>query len=222
MAHTVVELIDSIRTTAASAGTLLVPVSGGSDSALCFFLCAKAFPEKAVAVHAGTSIRAEKWFRSVGPLEFSVPPGDHGEREEMRWGRFLALSLARRAWLVGSRNRTEDELGTYSLASRVATYLPIVGVWKSEVQRLCEEVGVPDEIIASSRRADPDCGRPPELAEIPFESIERYLQAGEGASAASMQLTDGQRAYLASIKDRNSFKRSLPLRGPSYFSRGRS
>lgn len=208
-------LVEDIRTTAAGAAGLLVPVSGGSDSALCFWLCSRAFPERTVAVHAGEDLRCAEWFRSIGPVEFVAVPGTHGEREEMRWSRFLAMSLARRAWLVGSRNRTEDELGTYSLASRVATYLPIVGAWKSDVQRLCSLVGVPSEIIESSRRADPDCGRPAELAEIPFETVEAFLKAGcAGGDAAG--LTDVQRAYLGGIRRRNAFKAGLPLRGPRF------
>src|SRR6186713_188315 len=125
MTATIKDLIEAIRGTAAEAGGLLVPVSGGSDSALCFWLCCQACPQKTVAVHAGTAIREEAWFRATGRLEIVDTPGEHLEREEMRWARFLAAALAGSAWLVGSRNRTEDELGTYSLASRVASYLPI-------------------------------------------------------------------------------------------------
>lgn len=209
-------LVEGIRKTAGGASGLLVPVSGGSDSALCFWLCTRAFPEKTVAVHAGTGLRARDWFAKTGRIEFTAPPGDVDEREEMRWARFLAMALSRRAWLVGSRNRTEDGLGTYSLASRVATYLPVVGLWKSDVQRLCAEAGVPEEIIASSRRADPDCGRPAELAEIPFEDIETFLRvrAGLAPDGALGALRAAQVAYLDGILARNAFKRTLPLRGP--------
>ncbi len=210
-------LVRWIRETAAPAAALLVPVSGGSDSALCFWLCAKAFPEKTVAVHAGGGLRARDWFERTGSVEFTETPGGHDEREEMRWARFMATALARRAWLVGSRNRTEDALGTYSLSSRVATYLPLVGVWKSDVQRLCAEAGVPREIIASSRRADPDCGRPAELAEIPFEGIEAFLRArGLGGPATPAGLQPAQVAYLDAILARNAFKGSLPIRGPEF------
>lgn len=208
-------LVESIRKTASGAAGLLVPVSGGSDSALCFWLCAQAFPEKTLAVHAGTGLRARDWFEKTGRIEFTPPPGGD-EREEMRWARFLSMALKRRAWLVGSRNRTEDLLGTYSLASRIATFLPMVGVWKSDVQRLCAEIGVPAEIIESSRRADPDCGRPAELAEIPFESIETFLRVrgGEAPAGALAGMGGAQVAYLDAVFSRNAFKKGLPLRGP--------
>ncbi|HSD12709.1 MAG TPA: hypothetical protein VLC10_04070, partial [Patescibacteria group bacterium] len=75
-------LVEGIRKTAAGASGLLVPVSGGSDSALCFWLCARAFPEKTVAVPAGTGLRAHAWFARTGTIEFTAPPGAVGEREE--------------------------------------------------------------------------------------------------------------------------------------------
>src|SRR3989338_9916863 len=131
-------LINSISAASFEARELVVPVSGGSDSALNFWLCCQAFARrvgggKVVGVHAGTNLRARNWFELVGPIQYVATPGEYAEREEMRWARFLSMSLERHAWLVGSRNRTEDMLGTYSLASRVATYLPLVNVWKTEV-----------------------------------------------------------------------------------------
>jgi NAD+ synthase len=119
-----------------------------------------------------------------------------------------------RGWLVGSRNRTEEVLGTYSLASRLATYLPIVGLWKSEVMELAEAVGIPDEILASSTRADPLCGRPTELAEIPFAAVDLFLQAQIGLRQAIdlAALSSAQVEYLSRVYRRNRFKAGLPLR----------
>lgn len=209
------QLIDQIQQTAAGANGLLVPVSGGSDSALNFWLCAQAFPERTLAVHAGENLRCHEWFNSVGKLVLINTPGRYTEREEIRWGRFMAMSLNKSAWLVGSRNRTEDMLGTYSLASRLATYLPLVNVWKSEVMELCQAIGVPKEIIASSLRADPDCGRPPELAEIPFAKIEAVLrsQISGDQSEALATVSPQEASYLETLINRNAFKKTLPIRG---------
>ncbi len=213
MDHQLDNLTAWIRQTAANSNGLLIPVSGGSDSALCFWLCNRALPGRVVGVYAGKELRSVDWFRSVGQVEFTDTPGRREEREEMRWARFLAMSLARSYWLVGSRNRTEDELGTYSLSSRVATFLPLINSWKSEVQRLCAAVGVPDEIIASSLRADPDCGRPPELAEISFDKVEIFLK-NRAAGREPAGLTAEQVRYLDGIRNRNAFKKTLPHRGP--------
>jgi NH3-dependent NAD+ synthetase len=211
----IIALTQWIRHTAADARELLVPVSGGSDSALCFWLCCQAFPDKTVGIHAGTALRSQNWFDSVGNILRVKTPGAQSEREEMRWARFLAASLRRGAWLVGSRNRTEDRLGTYSLASRLATILPLVNVWKSEVMDLCADVGVPQEILESSRRADPDCGRPQELAEIPFVDIERVLRvdAGDAPPETLLGMRAPAIAYVRELIRRNAFKKTLPIRG---------
>ena len=90
-------------------------------------------------------------------------------------------------------------------------------VWKSEVMELCELVGVPSEITASSRRADPDCGRPSELAEIPLEMIDTYLrvQEGELPKEKLAPMSEAQRNYLPHMVTENYFKRFLPTTGPS-------
>ena len=200
-------LVSWVRETAEPSKGLVIPVSGGSDSALCFWICRQAWPDKTIAVHAGRELRSKEWLEKTGAVEYTIAPGEHDEREEMRWARFLSMSLAKGYWLVGSRNRTEDELGTYSLASRIATYLPLVGVWKSEVLAMCRHIGVPEEVIASSLRADPDCGRPAELAEIPYETIESFLKGEMHEKSVRVD-------YLENIRRRNAFKKKLPARGP--------
>ena len=147
-------LIDGIRETAAPARGLLVPVSGGTDSALTYWLCAQAFPEKVMGVHVGTELPHAAWFRIFGRVERL--PDVAGEDDIARWARFLRLAIAGDRWLVGSRNRTEHELGQFSLASRVASYLPISGVWKTEVLALCRAIGAPEAMIARSLEPDPD------------------------------------------------------------------
>jgi NH3-dependent NAD+ synthetase len=209
-------LTEWIRETAAPASKLLIPVSGGSDSALIFWLCQRAYPEKAIAIHAGHELQSRAWFESIGPVEYVDTPGEHSEREEMRWARFLSRSLALSAWLVGSRNRTEDLLGTYSLSSGVASVLPLVGTWKSAVLEMCAEIGMPAEIIASSLRADPDCGRPEALSAIPYALVEVFLkvQTGEAPPEILESCTAAQVSYLDGIYRQNGFKRTIPSRGP--------
>ncbi len=214
----IVSLIDWIRRTSDSSsgrGTL-IPVSGGSDSALCFWLCVQALPPgRAIAVYAGRELRCETWFRALGPVDLvAAPQGDDVELQ--RWTLMLSRARTERCWLVGSRNRTEEVLGTYSLASRLATYLPLAGLWKSDVMDLAAQVGVPAEILASSQRADPLCGRPQEMADIPFQAVDRFLQVklGERPAADLDVLTAMQLEYLEGVYQRFRFKSALPLRGP--------
>ena len=211
-------LIDWIHQTTDSSngrGTL-IPVSGGTDSALCFWLCVQALPPgRAIAVYAGRELRCEAWFQALGPVHLVAPPeGDDVELQ--RWTLMLRRARAERCWLVGSRNRTEDVLGTYSLASRLATYMPLAGLWKSEVMELAVCVGVPEEILRSSQHADPLCGRPREMADIPFLAVDQFLQVkiGERPAADLDAMTNAQVEYLEGIYRRNRFKSALPLRGP--------
>lgn len=214
-------IIDWIRQTTDVAGGrgALVPVSGGSDSALCFWLCARALPRgRAIAAYVGRDLRCRTWFESLGPLHCfpDPPPAAPIEPEALRWAMIASHSRAVRGWIVGSRNRTEDVLGTYSLAGRVATYLPLVGLWKSEVMELCATVGVPEEITRASHRADPDCGRPQTMADIPFAEVDLFLsvRTGERPESDLAKLDPNKLDYLTSVLRRNQFKRDLPLRAP--------
>jgi NAD+ synthase len=213
-------IIEWIRgTTDVEAGRgVLVPVSGGSDSALCFWLCTKALPSgRAAAAFVGDNLRCREWFEQQGPVRLLCDTLPEQHVEAYRWGLMLVESLRFRGWLVGTRNRTEDLLGNFSLASRVATYLPLVGLWKSEVMELARAVGVPDEILESSKRADPSCGRPQQMADIPFHVVDLFLQVriGERHESELGSVSPKAVEYLDSIYRRNRFKHKLPMRPPS-------
>jgi NH3-dependent NAD+ synthetase len=216
-------LINWIRqTTDTAAGRgVVVSVSGGSDSALCFWLCAKALPPgRAIAVHFGDHLRCQPWFEALGPVHLlPAPAGVAGkDAEALRWAAALSHARTMRGWLVGSRNRTEEVLGTYSLASRLATCLPLAGLWKSDVMALCAEpaVAVPTEIMESSQRADPACERPREIADIPFADVDRLLQVelSERPPTDLATLSPACITYLGGVLQRNRFKRDLPLKPP--------
>lgn len=194
--------------------SLLVPISGGSDSAFCFWLCNKALPNRVLGIYVGDNLRSEAWFKSVGDIKIIKYPESDIDPELMRWANFLSLSLKEGCILVGTRNKTEDVLGTYSMASRVAWFFPIVGLWKSEILELCKYAGVPDEIVQSSSQADPMCGRPQELAEIPVELIDTFLKnkEGEGSIEDAKKLTAQEIEYLEQVYKLNTFKKKLPIR----------
>lgn len=208
-----------IRATTEEAGRrVVVPVSGGSDSALCYWLCTQTLsPEYVVGVFVGRVLRCRDWFQSLGTVIQLPEPADAVDAEIARWGLLLREAHHSRAWLTSSRNRTEAVLGTYSLASRISTYLPLVRLWKSEVMELAARVGVPEAILQSSRRADPSCGRPQEMAEIPFAEVDRLLQVqvGERSATELAGLRPEQLSYLDSIYRRNRFKSELPLCPPA-------
>ncbi|MBI5153103.1 MAG: hypothetical protein HZA36_01450 [Parcubacteria group bacterium] len=215
ISHTLASIITWLDTTAPKGKGFLVPISGGSDSALCFWLCSKARPEITKGIFSGNTLRSQEWFESVGNIIYIPSPANTTSPETMRWALFLEQALQHKQILVGSRNRTEDVLGTYSLASRIAVYFPIVHLWKSEILNLCKEIGVPEEVLISSKRADPECGRPQELADIPTELIDKFAQTKTNELTDSLldALDVAQKKYLESLYQSNLFKSHLPERG---------
>src|SRR4051812_41585125 len=116
-----VRLVEWLREAAAPAKRLLVPVSGGTGSSLCFWLCNQAYREKTVGVFFGDerNLLGREWLKTHGRIEpHAAHQGTPQEKEIRRWAALLEMSAAHGGWLVGSRNRSEDALGTYSVASR--------------------------------------------------------------------------------------------------------
>ncbi len=191
---------------------VLIPISGGTDSAFCFWLYNQVFPERTVGVYVGNNLRCESWFASVGTVRKIDPlPESFGDAELSRWMQFLNICLIEHRVLVGTRNKTEQSFGTFSHASRLAFHLPLLGLWKSEIIALCGKIGVPEEILASSRRSDPVCGRPAELAQIPFEAVDAFLKAKIRETIVEPQLDLTQKAYLETLYAQHHYKASLPL-----------
>lgn len=210
--ETINKLITWIHTHTPKDTEVLIPVSGGSDSALTFWLYNQAIPGRVKAVYCGTNLRAKTWFETVGEVFYSDLNIQNAKNAEIeRWAHFLTLAIQENRILVGSRNRTEDTLGTFSHASRVCMHLPLSGVWKNEAMALCDFIGMPEEITASSRRADPACGRPKRMADIPFATVDAFLQAKlSGAPlppASPLHLT-----YLEKVFAANIYKKYLPLK----------
>lgn len=211
----IIDLMEKMRMATAPAKHIIIPISGGSDSALIYNLLNNICPHKIIGVHIGKNLREQQWFHSTGNLlmidaEFSAFGPETAEA--YRWATLLNTSLKYKGWLVGSRNRTEDELGTYSLASRTATYLPLVKVWKTDVMKMCEAIGIPQSIVDSSRKADPDCGRPIEMAEIPLELIDEYIKHHMAGPELPTSLSEDKQAYLENIMISNRFKSLLPIK----------
>src|SRR5690554_2447831 len=210
--QTVDSLLKWITSTTPKGAKVLIPISGGSDSAFCYWLYNQALPGQAKGIFIGTDLRASEWFEQIGQVMYSDAELAAKHPEIERWAHFLNVSIQENRILVGSRNKTEDTLGTFSHASRVAAILPLAGLWKSQVMELCRYVEVPAEIIASSHRADPACGRPQRMADIPFEVVDAFLQAKQGA-AIPCPATPDQLTYLERVYAANSYKKTLPLKG---------
>lgn len=82
-------------------------------------------------------------------------------------------------WVVGTRNATEQALGTYSNLSGAASLQPLVHLWKSEVLQLCSTLNVPQLAIDKSRQVDCDCGRY-DLAADHIDEVDAILMVRAG------------------------------------------
>lgn len=199
---------------------LLLPVSGGSDSALGAFICKEAVGDRVRGVYFGEngSMRSQDWFEQQLAIDVIETRDKRLDPEVERWAHILTLALAESRMTVSTRNKTEHILGMYSIVSRVAGMYPLIGVWKTDIMRLCKYVGVPAEIIASSRQADADCGRPAELAALSFEQVDTWIKFMTGEASAetlaSLHIKPPEEQYLKSVYDRYKFKSGLPHNGP--------
>ena len=110
------------------------------------------------------------WLKKQAPgvaleIDSSIPHSD----DNKRWGHLFSRAVSSNDprhglssahyFPVGTRNATEQVLGTYSQLSKSVSMLPIVGLFKSEVLELCNYLGVPQIAIDKSREIDCDCGR---------------------------------------------------------------
>jgi NH3-dependent NAD+ synthetase len=194
---------------------VIIPVSGGTDSALTFWLYNQVLPERTVGVFFGSNLRSQEWFESIGKIRYVTPPLSEYDPKTTRWLHVLHSALSESRILIGTRNKTENYLGAYSNASRLAFHLPLIGTWKTTILELCAHVGVPEEVIRSSREADPVCGRPEALAQIPFSAVDAFLSQKISGLSGPLALDQDQHAYLEDLYRRNSFKQEFPVEGPT-------
>jgi NH3-dependent NAD+ synthetase len=193
---------------------VLVPLSGGTDSALCFWLYTEALRGRVVGVHIGESLRGHTWLAQRGEVQqYTLPQTDIGI-EEARWSLLLSKALKENRILVSSRNKTEQALGTYSQASRVAYHVPLVGTWKNDIIELCKHVGVPQDVIDSSLAADPVCGREEAYAHISPVDVDHYLKYLLKIERTLPPISQAQIDYLQNLYEKNNFKHKLPRTGP--------
>ena len=139
----------------------------GTDSGLAFCVCAEGAKlagldkSKVVGIHYGTEYPYTNWFEQRGTVLVRPELTERSlEHDIARWAQLQTYAYENHFILVGTRNRTEHALGTYSTASRVAGLHPIEPLWKSEVFAMCEHLALPKQLIFDSQyMADPACGK---------------------------------------------------------------
>ena len=149
--------------------------------------------------------------------------------DHQRWASLMrsALSGASRTemldatncyWVVGTRNATEQALGTYSNISGAVSLQPLIGLYKSDILKICAGLGVPQLAIDKSRQVDCDCGRY-DLAADHIDEVDLLikLRAGEVAAEAvsiDADLREKLEAFIDQQCDYAGFKTQIPYCPP--------
>ncbi len=175
-------LVRFLRDEAARAGftRLVLGLSGGIDSAVAAFLAAHAVgPENVVALAlpwrgsnpqslehgrlvasaAGIALGvADLTAAADGLLAVLPAPTPHRTGNVLARLRMVTLwdrSLAERALVVGTSNKTELLLGYGTLHGDLASALnPLGDLWKCQVRALARHLGVPEPVISKPPSAD--------------------------------------------------------------------
>lgn len=143
----------------------------------------------------------------------------------MRWAALFRSSLGGAArtemlaaeqcyWVAGTRNATEEALGTYSNISGAVSLQPIIGLWKSDVLKICQWLGVPQLAIDKSRQVDCDCGRY-DLAADHIEEVDLVLKARAGlipAAQVAPDLLEKLQEFVTQQCDYAAFKKEIPYK----------
>ena len=114
---------------------------------------------------------AVPWLRAQAPdATLIVDYSDVNRSDNQRWANLAdravtdvetwqPLPAGKNFWVVGTRNETEQALGSYSNISTIASLQPILPLWKSEVLEICKLKDVPRVAINMSCTEDCACGR---------------------------------------------------------------
>lgn len=123
--------------------------------------------------------------------------------------RITALEEEERYWVAGTINATEHALGKHSVLANAVSIQPIRSLWKSDVMRACEELGVPQEIIDNARLPDCLCGRD-EIAAQHIELIDDILRHKFDPRDHDPDLMITLMGWISDRKREGGFRQRIP------------
>lgn len=174
------------------------------------------------------------WLKEQAPystIEANNGIIDKHESDSLRWGAIFERSLSgadprevmlegSNYWVVGTRNSSEQELGTYSSISMGVSVQPIIHLWKSEILELCKYLGVPEIALQKSCEADCNCGRF-DLPAQHIKEVDWILMAQKGDLDSSYleqnidpNLLKKLTEFVNKQKEDAGFKKKIPYMPP--------
>jgi NAD+ synthase len=237
-------ILDFIRERTAAAGKsrLVVGLSGGLDSAVSAYLVVRALgrdgltaflmPYKTtdpqstkdallVASELGVAHKIIDITPMVDAYFDRLPEADRKRRGNFMARTRMAVlydqSAARDALVLGTGNRTEALLGYTTLWGDMAcAFTPLGNLYKTQVQQLAGELGVPARIIDKPPSADLWQGQTDEAEMgLTYEEVDRLLYAmiDLGYNDAELAADGFDPAFIRKVRamvEASSFKRCMP------------
>ncbi|MBI5021973.1 MAG: NAD+ synthase [Ignavibacteriales bacterium] len=238
-------LIDFICKETEKAGfrKAVIGLSGGVDSALVTFLAAEALgkanvlavmmPYKTSSSESLTDAKLIVEMLGIRSEIVEITPMvdaylmKHGDISPLRKGNIMArqrmialydISARENAIVIGTSNKTEILLGYGTLFGDTACGInPIGELYKTDVWRLADEVGVPKKIIEKHPTADLWEGQTDEQ-ELGFEyrQVDKLLRAmvDENKNDQELLALGFEKEFIAKVQKlilKNEFKRRTPL-----------
>ena len=172
------------------------------------------------------------WLKTQAPQAlFETDASITHSDDNRRWGHLFSRAVrqtdarhgmtSQHYFPVGTRNATEEALGTYSQISKAVSMLPLIGIYKSEVLQLCQYLGVPQIAIDKSREIDCDCGRFHVQANH-MHALDLYIMHRHGLLAREYLKANIAPDVLASVAEfyaeegaQNSYRPRTPYRPAS-------
>lgn len=210
----------------------------GTDSVVAFIMCYDALKrhDKAHRLLGINYINGpnqrDRWFASYvipwlqercpeANIEVQVPMG--GNHDQQRWadlhvralnridheGRLHALDEENTYWVVGTINATEKHLGKYSVMATAVSVQPLMTLYKSDIIKICVDLGVPQIAINKSRLPDCLCGRD-EKAASNIELIDDILRFNVSPSDHDPLLLAEMYIWVRDCINSYGFKSRIP------------
>lgn len=168
------------------------------------------------------------WLTQQAPkAKLEISHEDGFDNDHVRWGRLFSRAVAdtdhahslgdSHYFTLGTRNATEDYLGTYSQISKAVSMQPLVHLYKSEVLEICQALGVPQIALDKSREIDCDCGRF-DTAANHLEEVDHYIMMRKGeldkkyTSNWDSETRASVMEYVLEEEERNKFREQTPYR----------
>jgi NH3-dependent NAD+ synthetase len=166
------------------------------------------------------------WLKEQAPgADIIVDTSIDWRCDGLRWGYLMDLSVVSndkkrmmrlpedQYWVVGTRNRTEEELYNYSNASMAVSLQPIIHLWKSEILKISEYLKVPQQAIDKSCETDCICGRMA-LPARHIAEVDELLQQRGKEHMKEYTMSNELRQQLVKYIDaqiiKGEFKKNLP------------